>query len=55
MEQRMEKEYFIGKKERFSDDKPIGKHVRIKKNGEVEKTDYGGKEKKVTFLGVEGL
>lgn len=40
---------------RFSDDKPIGKHFRIKKNGEVEKTDYGGEEKKITFLGVEGL
>ena len=42
----------IGK---FSDDKPIGKHVKIKKNGEVERTDYGGEEPKITFLGVEGL
>ena len=40
---------------RFSDDKPIGKHFRIKKNGEVEKTDYGGEKQNVTFLGVEGL
>lgn len=40
---------------RFSDDKPIGKHVKIKNNGEVEKTDYGGEKQKVTFLGVEGF
>jgi len=40
---------------RFSDDKPIGKHIKIKRNGEIEKTDYGGDEPKITFLGVEGL
>ena len=40
---------------RFSEDKPIGKHVKIKKNGEVEKIDYGGEKNQITFLGVEGF